>query len=287
MKAVAFFNIKGGVGKTMLVYHLAWMYQELGVRVLAVDLDPQAHLTWSFLPEAKLETMEKDTRNILQMLFHGQRRSFRGLELAQINERLALVKGHLDLILIDDQGGLEHALRDAIRTAAEQHQAEIALIDLGPNLGVLNRAAVLACEHFVTPLLADEYSVASLSTLGWALKKWQESGRLSPLGYVISKLPARAANRETRLHQIARSYHREILGEAAASPIPEPDPFRLSILRPYVGLLGLAGQTHKPMFLLTPADGAIGSHSESVKDSYRDFKGLALRIAGACDIRIF
>jgi hypothetical protein len=33
---IAFFNNKGGVGKTSLVYHLAWMYSDLGVRVVAV-----------------------------------------------------------------------------------------------------------------------------------------------------------------------------------------------------------------------------------------------------------
>ena len=34
MKTIAFFNNKGGVGKTSLVYHLAWMYARLGVNVL-------------------------------------------------------------------------------------------------------------------------------------------------------------------------------------------------------------------------------------------------------------
>ncbi len=42
MKTIAFFNNRGGVGKRSLVYHLAWMYSELGLRVLAADLDPQA-----------------------------------------------------------------------------------------------------------------------------------------------------------------------------------------------------------------------------------------------------
>ena len=40
MKTLAFFNTKSRVGKTSLVYHLAWMYAELGVRVIAADLDP-------------------------------------------------------------------------------------------------------------------------------------------------------------------------------------------------------------------------------------------------------
>ena len=53
MTAIAFFNNKGGVGKTTLVYHLAWMYADLGVSVVAADLDPQANLTAMFLSEER------------------------------------------------------------------------------------------------------------------------------------------------------------------------------------------------------------------------------------------
>ena len=52
---IAFFNNKGGVGKTSLVYHLAWMYFDLGLKVIAADLDPQANLTAAFLDEDRLE----------------------------------------------------------------------------------------------------------------------------------------------------------------------------------------------------------------------------------------
>ena len=37
MKTIAFFNNKGGVGKTSLVYHLAWMFADHGIKTLAVD----------------------------------------------------------------------------------------------------------------------------------------------------------------------------------------------------------------------------------------------------------
>ena len=33
---LTFFNNKGGVGKTSLVFHLAWMFAEMGKRVVAV-----------------------------------------------------------------------------------------------------------------------------------------------------------------------------------------------------------------------------------------------------------
>ena len=45
---IAFLSIKGGAGTTSLVYHLAWMFSDLHVKVLAVDLDPQANLTTAF-----------------------------------------------------------------------------------------------------------------------------------------------------------------------------------------------------------------------------------------------
>ena len=60
MKTIAFFNNKGGVGKTSLVYHLAWMYADLGLNVVAADLDPQANLTSMFLEDERLEALWAD-----------------------------------------------------------------------------------------------------------------------------------------------------------------------------------------------------------------------------------
>jgi len=57
---VAFFNNKGGVGKTSLVYHITWMLADRGVRVVAADLDPQANLTAAFLDEDRLEQLWPD-----------------------------------------------------------------------------------------------------------------------------------------------------------------------------------------------------------------------------------
>ena len=54
---LTFFNNKGGVGKTSLIYHLAWMFASLGKQVLVLDLDPQANMTAAFLDEDRIEEL--------------------------------------------------------------------------------------------------------------------------------------------------------------------------------------------------------------------------------------
>ena len=73
---VAFFNNKGGVGKTSLVYHLAWMYNDLGFRVVVADLDPQSNLTAAFLDEDRLEEFwleDEDRKSVVWQRNDGRR----------------------------------------------------------------------------------------------------------------------------------------------------------------------------------------------------------------------
>jgi cellulose biosynthesis protein BcsQ len=269
VKTIAFFNNKGSVGTTSLVYHLAWMYQELGVRVLAVDLDPQAHLTAAFLPESSLADF-------------GGGLTARSEE---IGDMLSLLPGHLDLSLLEDEADdqLTHHLREIVQAAGKEQRAELALIDLSPGLDPLSRAGLLASEHHIIPLKADLPSLQGLSILGTALRKWRARGEASPTGYVLT---LNRPDRRDWPSRIACAYHREILNEREGSIAPEPDPYRLAILMPYLSLMVLAREARKPMFLLKPADGAIGGHSEAVQDCHRDFKALAIRIAGACGVQI-
>ena len=57
MIRIAFFNHSGGAGKTSLVYHCAWMWAEMGRRVLAVDLDPQSNLSMMAVDTDRLEEL--------------------------------------------------------------------------------------------------------------------------------------------------------------------------------------------------------------------------------------
>ncbi|WP_437607836.1 hypothetical protein WMF20_44150 [Sorangium sp. So ce834] len=104
-----------------------------------------------------------------------------------------------------------------------------------------------------------------------------------PLGYVILQhaareaYPARAYQRW--IPKIPKAYRQALLGEDGDAP--SPDPHHLATLRYYRGLMPMAQESRKPMFLLTPADGAIGSNAVAVQDCRRDFEALARRIAAA------
>lgn len=75
MNTVAFFNHKGRVGASRAIYHLAWMFADMGKRVLVADLDPQANVTSMFLPEAELEELwdPDDDEHCLGQLKHYRR----------------------------------------------------------------------------------------------------------------------------------------------------------------------------------------------------------------------
>jgi chromosome partitioning protein len=330
VKTVAFFNNKGGVGKTTLVYHLAWMYQELGIDVVTLDLDPQANLTAAFLEEEKLEQLWLDQETagtILGVIQPLQERlgDLRPPELQVLGDHLALLPGNLGLSRFEDQLAdawlrclqddpaeahnafrLMSAFYRAALLAAEDRGAELMLIDVSPSLGALNRAALIACDFVVMPLSTDLDSLQGLRNLGSTLSQWRSgweerlqanappalplpSGSMQPLGYIVLQHAVRVhphmrAHFFRWLERIPRVYHQSILGESEETPIPVPDPHQLATLKHYRSLMPLAQDAHKPMFLLKPADGAIGGHTEAVLDCYRDFKALALRIAKASGV---
>jgi chromosome partitioning protein len=318
---VAFFNNQGGVGKTSLVYHLAWMYQDFGKRVVAVDLDPQAHLTTAFLDEERLEAIWEadDLANTVFRCIQPLIRSIGDIatpKLELIDESLALLVGDLDLSSFEDELSLEwlgcldgkersfriiSAFWQLIRSAIDQQQADIVLMDLGSNLGAINRAALIAADYVVLPLSPDVFLREGLSTLGPTLQRWREEwqerltknpvadlklplGEIQPMGYIVLQRSVRL-DRPVKAHQqwmarIPKIYRSVVSGQPWSEGISiANDPDCLALLKHYQSLMPLAQEAGKPMFRLKPADGAIGSHVQAVQSVYKDFSSLAQRIA--------
>jgi chromosome partitioning protein len=325
---IAFFNNKGGVGKTSLVYHLAWMFADLGVPVLAADLDPQANLTSMFLDEDRLEELWPDGEHA-QSIFGAIRPILRGtgdilephVELAA--DSIGLIVGDLSLSLFEDKLSdawprcldrdesafrIISAFYRILVQGAERTETRLVLIDVGPNLGAINRAAIIASQHVVIPLAPDLFSLQGLRNLGPTLRRWRAEwdDRLArnpdpelslpqrgmmPAGYVVLQhamrldRPVKAYGRW--MARIPAEYRHAVLDEPDdQAPPVESDPHCLSLLKHYRSLMPMAMEARKPMFFLRPADGAIGAHAAAVQMCYQDFKALALNIARKVGIRI-
>ena len=322
MKTIAFFNNKGGVGKTTLVYHLGWMLAERGIKTLVADLDPQANLTSMFLDENRLEELWPDGPHPLT-IFGAITPILEGIgdiakpHVERLHPNLGLIAGDLGLSRFEDK--LSDAWprchnRDtaAFRTMTALHriieagcadEVELALIDVGPNLGAINRAALIASNQVVLPLAPDLFSLQGLKNLGPTLREWRKiwtallakapanlsmpQGEMHPAGYVVMQhgmrdsRPVKAYQRW--LDKIPDVYRQAVLGETVPSNIRvEQDPANLALLKHYRSLMPLAMEAHKPMFSLKPADGAIGAHVEAVNQCYDDFLNLARKITFGC-----
>ena len=335
---LTFFNNKGGVGKTSLVYHLAWMLADMGYQVLACDLDPQANLTAAFLEEDQLEALwhsenEAPAKTILQCVQPLTRvGDIREPTLApipepsQITGSLALIPGDLALAGFEDTLSSEWpnalgsselyrpfriltAFSTVMQSGASQMAADVILADVGPNLGAINRSALIATDCIVVPLGADLFSLQGLRNLGPTLNRWRQDwkrrkdnwnapdfalpeGEMEPVGYVVQqhsvrlKRPVRAYDKW--VNRMPEEYARNLLGDKQgpypAKPTEDPE-HALATVKHYRSLVPMAQEARKPIFHLTPADGAIGSHAAATNDARQDFLALAQKIIERIGLR--
>lgn len=330
---IAFFNNKGGVGKTSLVYHLAWMYTDHGVRVLAADLDPQANLTVAFLDEERLEELWGESagrRTVYGALAplklgtgdilsppHVEKVPAASPEILEprlLVGDLALARFESDLAetwpkCMDSEPRafrVTSAFWRLLQAAAEDSEAQVVLVDLGPNLGAINRTALISSDHVVVPLSPDLFSLQGLRNLGPTLGEWRlhwrnrleantdpdlslPPGRARPAGYVVLQHAVRL-DRPVRAYdqwiaRIPEVYAREMLEHTEGFPANVgDDPHCLGLLKHYRSLMPMAQEANKPMFFLRSADGAIGAHQEAVRGVYGDFQALAGAIAARTGI---
>lgn len=317
---ISLFNNKSGVGKTSLVFHLAWMLCEMGKTVVAIDLDPQANLTSAFLTEEQLERLwDLDTgarpgTTIYQCVKPLTEVGDTLDPVTQcITPRLHLVPGELALAGFEDMlsqhwpfamgsANLYRPFRllcafwEVAQRAARQHAADLILADLGPNLGAINRSALIASDHVLIPLAADLFSLQALRNLGPTLENWRADwrkrldnwknpefalpqGRMLPAGYILvqhMERPRRPIMAYKHwADRIPALYRESVLHQPGSASGPHPEQDCIARLRHYRSLIPMAQEAHKPIFHLTTADGAIGSHAQAVRDAGKDFRALA------------
>lgn len=242
------------------------------------------------------------------------------VHIEEITENLGLILGDLALSTFEDKlsdawlkclDGDIYSFRmmsifnTILNDAATRFQAEYALVDAGPNLGAINRAILLSSDYMVIPVASDLFSLQGIKNIGTTLDTWKQqwdnrleqrpdkvkfsisAGSIKPAGYIVMQYSAK----ESRPVQ---SYLRwanripQVFGKYVSGEIPstectvENDPYCIALLKHYRSLAPMSMEVHKPIFLLKPADGAIGAHLYAVKKSYEEFRTLVAAIIERC-----
>ena len=105
---IGFFDNRSGGERTSLVYHLAWMYADRGLNVIAADLDPQANLTSMFLDEDRLVELWPDAEHS-ESILGSIRPILKGIgdiahpHVEVVTDNIGLIVGDLGLSAFEDK----------------------------------------------------------------------------------------------------------------------------------------------------------------------------------------
>jgi chromosome partitioning protein len=208
-------NQKGGVAKTTSVASIGAALGELGQRVLLVDLDPQACLTFSLGIDP--EDLELSIHHVLTKgLDPGEvlLATDDGVDL--LPATIELARAEADLLT---RTGREHVLKSALDDLAETTTYDWVLLDCPPSLGVLTVAALTAADGVLVPLQCETLShrgVGQLLDTVHDVRRFTNE-RLEVWGVLPTLYDGRTTHARTVLETVSDTYDLEVI----EPPIPK------------------------------------------------------------------
>jgi chromosome partitioning protein len=165
MKTLAFANMKGGVGKTSLSAALAAELAKAG-NTLLIDGDPQASASgW----------LACDTINaeLADVLFEKQtlEEAVTATSCPQLFILPSFGLGGELKVFAENQAGQKHnCMRKVVRSASSLGYS-FCIIDMHPDFGPLERAALIASDEVIVPVMPDAFAVSGLEIFSDNLKR--------------------------------------------------------------------------------------------------------------------
>lgn len=210
MLAVA--NQKGGVAKTTTVHTLGVALADLGERVLLVDLDPQACLTWSL-------GLDPDA---IALSFHDVALGRNKAEDIVLEAgALSLLPATIDLagseVHLLTRTGREHVLARALASLPDAF--DTVLVDCPPSLGVLTVNGLTAATGVLIPLQCEALSHRGVAQLLETIDDVREltNPGITVRGVVATMYDARTRHGREVLDDVRTRFGLEVLDP----PIPK------------------------------------------------------------------
>ena len=184
---VSLINMKGGVGKTTLAMQLAHAASQAGLKVLAIDLDPQSNLSQAIMSPKKYVAHLRAQNPTVAQIFdeYIPTASATGAPRRLAIEEMIIKKagywtnGVLDLIpsrlelsrTLKNPTGKERRLAKAISQIAERY--DLILIDCAPTESILTDAAYFASRYVIVPIKPEFMATIGLPLLARSLQEFQ------------------------------------------------------------------------------------------------------------------
>jgi chromosome partitioning protein len=196
---------KGGQGKTFATCHLAFDFQERGLRVAVIDLDTQGNASWTLAGH--------DSGYPASRMFTAGGDELRAWFADREDDGLALIAADASLANLDKM-----ELGPGRRRAAGQHRAalgeffDVCLIDTAPSLGVAMTAAVLTADYMLSPIEMEAYSLQGMKKMVAVIGNLRKQNpKLRFLGMVPNKVDARKPRHVSNLATLQQAYPQLIL----------------------------------------------------------------------------
>src|SRR3954463_11984509 len=205
-------NQKGGVAKTTSVASIGAALAELGQKVLLVDLDPQACLTFSLGVDP--EDLELSVHQVLTKGLDAQEvilETDDGVDL--LPATIDLARAEADLLT---RTGREHVVKASLEDLSDY---DWVLLDCPPSLGVLTVAALTAADAVLVPLQCETLShrgVGQLLDTVHDVRRFTNR-RLEVWGVLPTLYDGRTTHARTVLETISETYDLEVI----EPPIPK------------------------------------------------------------------
>ncbi len=178
-RVLALANQKGGVAKTTSTLNLGVALRDRGMRVLAVDLDPQSNLSMS--QGVDIETLPKGMYHVLT----GSAAISEIIEAREIDVAPAGIELAGAELALSAAIGRERALERALRPVRDLY--DYILLDTPPSLGLLTINAMVAAEGVIVPVQCEYLSLRGLAQLRETLRQVREN--LNPDVDIVGILP--------------------------------------------------------------------------------------------------
>lgn len=199
---IAFCNQKGGVGKTTCALNIAVGLTMLKKRVLVIDFDPQAHLTYS---------LGLDAHQMKSTIYSVMRKT-QSLDAAVMEIKgMKVLPANLDLSRLEtEMSGLPGKEKILKNRLAEVPDVQYVIIDCPPAAGLLTVNALVACREVYIPLQMEFLALKGMSRLLSLIEEVKKKFNKDGPSYRV--IPTRYDGRK-RLNNAIMDKVRERFGE--------------------------------------------------------------------------